>query len=191
MEIDAEGNSLEIDLFPDLPALLAAVPQSKSHQSKQANTGPPGPVRDGGVLVVNVLKYQQAMLKMHLNLRKWLRCALLPNMADEDFEAMEEAMEATQTYLKSQLPADETDARSSSSSATSEESGKLIFSPRRSNTLGALSRSSVGDLAELHSMTPRTVQGHENEEIRLEQTANTILRERSVSDLRHDRPAAL
>ena len=126
------------------------------------------------------------MMKMHYNLRKWLRNALMPNVSDTDFEMTQEAMDAAQTYLKSQLPVDETHALSTSSATTSEESGPSVLSPRRSSTLRTLGRASFGDLKEIHSLSPRRRQtDDEDPELSLHQ----LWRQRSISDLRHDRPA--
>ena len=160
---------MEIDLFPDLPALLAAGPQAKqSHGSPRC---------DAGQMALHTLKHQQAMLKMHFKLRKWLHSALLPNMSERDFEKTQEAVEASQAYLQGQLPADEADSVSSRSSE-SQESAPLS-SPRtqRSSTLGAVSP--------LQSMTPGTEQVDDDHR----GSTNDLLRQRSVSDMLHDRPA--
>ncbi|OLP86353.1 hypothetical protein AK812_SmicGene32548 [Symbiodinium microadriaticum] len=166
-ETNAEGKSVEIDLFPDLPALLAAGPQAKqSHGSPRC---------DAGQMALHTLKHQQAMLKMHFKLRKWLHSALLPNMSERDFEKTQEAVEASQAYLQGQLPADEADSVSSRSSE-SQESAPLS-SPRtqRSSTLGAVSP--------LQSMTPGTEQVDDDHR----GSTNDLLRQRSVSDMLHDR----
>ncbi|CAE7448278.1 unnamed protein product [Symbiodinium sp. CCMP2592] len=168
-ETNAEGKSVEIDLFPDLPALLAAGPQAKQSH------GSPG--CDAGQMALHALKHQQAMLKMHFKLRKWLHCALLPNLSERDFEKTQEAVEASQAYLQGQLPADEADSVSSSRSSESSEDSAPLSSPRtqRSSTLGAVSP--------LQSMTPGIEQVDDDHR----GSMNDLLRQRSVSDMLHDR----
>ena len=178
METNFEGKRVEIDLFPDLPAVLAAAPQARSPQSKpHGNTGHPG--RDAAALTPYVLKYQQAMLKKQFNLTKWLRCALMPNLSDSDFVTMQEAMEASQAYLRSHLPVE---AEVSSSSASSEDSrmSDSVFSPRsnRFNTQDGLSRASLG------SISPRAQPGRGEDP---QEALSTLLRQRSISDMLHDR----
>ena len=162
---------MEIDLFPDLPALLAAGPQAKQSH------GSPG--CDAGQMALHALKHQQAMLKMHFKLRKWLHCALLPNLSERDFEKTQEVVEASQAYLQGQLPADEADSASSSRSSESSEESAPLSSPRtqRSSTLGAVSP--------LQSMTPGIEQVDDDHR----GSMNDLLRQRSVSDMLHDRPA--
>jgi len=168
-ETNAEGKSVEIDLFPDLPALLAAGPQAKQSH------GSPG--CDAGQMALHALKHQQAMLKMHFKLRKWLHCALLPNLSERDFEKTQEVVEASQAYLQGQLPADEADSASSSRSSESSEESAPLSSPRtqRSSTLGAVSP--------LQSMTPGIEQVDDDHR----GSMNDLLRQRSVSDMLHDR----
>ena len=75
--------------FADLPAYLAC------------NQGQNGWEGVSGVL--DVLKYQKLMLKIHLSTRKWLRAALMPNLKEADLAKAQQVVKALQGFRRRQL----------------------------------------------------------------------------------------
>mgnify|MGYP001815255945 CR=1 FL=1 len=119
-------------------------------------------------------------MKMHFGLRKWLRCAVMPNLSD-DFEAVQEAQEAAKSYLKQQLPQEpEESCSASSASSSQQDTGLFAGGLRRSSTVNDLqSPRTTQPLA--HSQEP---EGQDDER---GFSMNVLLRERSISDLLNDR----
>ncbi|CAJ1361849.1 unnamed protein product [Effrenium voratum] len=89
-EASREGGAKDMcSKFADLPAYLAC------------NQGQNGWEGVSGVL--DVLKYQKLMLKIHLSTRKWLRAALMPNLKEADLAKAQQVVKALQGFRRRQL----------------------------------------------------------------------------------------
>eukprot|EP00435_Cladocopium_sp_Y103_P012690 s3322_g3.t1 len=139
-----------------------------------------------------ILKYQKVLLKLQLQMRKWLRSTCSPNLPQDELSQTEDALQVMQKFISKRHPdyQESESATSESSAQTDSPAGPDESPKRRSASVGDVGN--MGNWEREISQASRPSEGHTEGEG--EDDANVATASvgppkwRRWSDILHDRP---
>lgn len=144
--------------------------------------------------IMIILKYQKILLKLQLQMRKWLRSTCSPNLPQDELSQTEDALQVMQKFISKRHPDYQESVHDSAPSESSADGPFVPGSPKRRSAsvdVGNVSVTgvTVGDWEREISQASRPSEGEKTEGEDAEVgTASGPPKWRRWSDILHDRP---